>query len=249
MSVLKKIEKLCRDFLWHGFDENKKMKPVSWLKICVPRSEGGLGIKQLRNWNTAALGKHLWTILTKPASLWAKWVHGNYLKGRSLWECDIPNDAAWAITKLFKLRGMYKNAFKVMLGDGRETLLFFDWWLPQGRNIDQSDIATQQATHWKTLKISEWRENGEWKIPSSFWRRWPQVARQICEQTCHSQPDKVTWLHTKSGEFSISSAYELLRHREEKVEWATCVWSSKAMPRQQFTLWLMFHNSLKTQNF
>lgn len=62
VSILKTIESLCRNFLWKGCDgsnEKRGMTLVAWQKVCVPRNEGGLGVKQLRTWNEAAMTKHL----------------------------------------------------------------------------------------------------------------------------------------------------------------------------------------------
>ncbi|XP_026417250.1 uncharacterized protein LOC113312728 [Papaver somniferum] len=41
-SVIKICEKLIRNFLWSGDGETSKYKTLSWKKICVPYSEGGL---------------------------------------------------------------------------------------------------------------------------------------------------------------------------------------------------------------
>lgn len=53
--VVKEIEQMCRSFLWCGSVEKKPMALVAWDRICVPKSEGGLGVKQVRVWNRAAL--------------------------------------------------------------------------------------------------------------------------------------------------------------------------------------------------
>lgn len=94
-----------------GNDDSKTSALVSWQKICVPRSEGGLGVKQLRAWNEVALGKHLWTILTKPQSLWSKWMHINYLKGASMWAIKEPHDCSWGIRKLRQMRDQFRDSF------------------------------------------------------------------------------------------------------------------------------------------
>ena len=47
----------CRQFLWHGLEENKKGGVVAWQKICKPKREGGLGLKDLKIWNKSAIGK------------------------------------------------------------------------------------------------------------------------------------------------------------------------------------------------
>jgi hypothetical protein len=54
------IEKLQRDFLWGGIGEESKYHLVSWAKVCSPIFAGGLGIRNLRMFNCALLGKWLW---------------------------------------------------------------------------------------------------------------------------------------------------------------------------------------------
>lgn len=54
-------------------------------------------------------------------------------------------------------------------------------------------------------------------------------------------------MHERSGQYTISSAYDSIRHREEVVNWNNSVWLSKGIPRQQFLLWLTVRDSLKTR--
>jgi hypothetical protein len=58
--VANRIEKLQRDFLWGGIRDEFKYYLVSWDKVCSPIFEGGLGIRNLRPFNRALLGKWLW---------------------------------------------------------------------------------------------------------------------------------------------------------------------------------------------
>lgn len=46
-TVVRLIEGICRNFLWCGNVDTKPMALIAWEKICVPKSEGGLGIKQI----------------------------------------------------------------------------------------------------------------------------------------------------------------------------------------------------------
>jgi len=59
-SVANRIKKLHRDFLWGGIGEEFKFHLVNWAKVCSPISSGGLGIRNLRIFNKALLGKWLW---------------------------------------------------------------------------------------------------------------------------------------------------------------------------------------------
>ena len=55
-----RIERLQRNFLWGGIDESPKFRLVKWAQVCSPLQSGGLGIRNLRVFNQALLGKWLW---------------------------------------------------------------------------------------------------------------------------------------------------------------------------------------------
>lgn len=78
--VIKRIIKLCRAFLWSG-----KRPLVGWKAICLPKDEGGLGIRDAKSWNNALLSRILWNLHLKTDSLWIKWVHHIYLRNDSVW--------------------------------------------------------------------------------------------------------------------------------------------------------------------
>jgi hypothetical protein len=84
-SVVNRIEKLQRDFLWGRLGEGFKFHLVIWYKDCAPISKGGLGIRNLLVFNRALLGKWLWyyeigrdawwriMVSSKYDSLWGGW--------------------------------------------------------------------------------------------------------------------------------------------------------------------------------
>ncbi|XP_022870493.1 uncharacterized protein LOC111389759 [Olea europaea var. sylvestris] len=63
-----------------------KKSLVAWKDICLPKEEGGLGLKDLKSWNLALLDKSLWKIHNKKDSLWIQWVDHVYLHGSCIWE-------------------------------------------------------------------------------------------------------------------------------------------------------------------
>lgn len=75
-SILEKTNKLCRNFLY----ATSSVK-VAWHNICLPKVEGGLGLKNCKVWNKPILMKVLWNIQANKDTLWIKWVHEVYLHG------------------------------------------------------------------------------------------------------------------------------------------------------------------------
>nr|GEW78269.1 retrovirus-related Pol polyprotein from transposon TNT 1-94 [Tanacetum cinerariifolium] len=59
----KEIEKLLKGILWcQGPLTNGKAK-VAWKQVCMPKDQGGLGNKSVKNWNEVILIKQLWKII------------------------------------------------------------------------------------------------------------------------------------------------------------------------------------------
>ena len=67
-KVVKKLEKLRRDFLWHGCKDNKGYNVVKWATIFHRKDKGGLGIRYLRKHNNSLLMKWLWRYTDERAS-------------------------------------------------------------------------------------------------------------------------------------------------------------------------------------
>ncbi|KAL8122679.1 hypothetical protein AgCh_010876 [Apium graveolens] len=58
-SVHATIQSMLTRFLWKGNINNKGGAKVAWNVICLPREEGGLGLKNMAEWNKAQLIHHL----------------------------------------------------------------------------------------------------------------------------------------------------------------------------------------------
>jgi hypothetical protein len=68
--VAKRIKKIKRDFLCGGLNDEGKMHLVEWDKVCSPLDEGGLGIRDIRRFNQALLGKWLWRFAHEEGAWW-----------------------------------------------------------------------------------------------------------------------------------------------------------------------------------
>ncbi|GLT27312.1 hypothetical protein SLA2020_023190 [Shorea laevis] len=245
-KVLKNIDSACRNFIWSGKWNQSAMALVAWDDMCTPRCEGGLGIKQLDIWNRAALSKLVWLICNNHDNIWVHWAKQVLLKGKNFWEVEIPTNCAWTWRQILKLRPMLKKFIWVQVGDGRQTSLFYDWWMSESRlsdNLSSSDIST-----WgHDLLVCNWWNGKEWSIPDSFVRRHPHIAEAISQQSLSQLADVAQWKPAKNGMFSISSCYDKMRSSRGKVDWHSLVWSSCIFPRHSILLWLVVRDRLKTK--
>ncbi|XP_058747051.1 uncharacterized protein LOC131620044 [Vicia villosa] len=79
-AVIKKIDGICRSFVWTGKAIVSKKSPIAWESVCKPKNMRGMNIFNLYLGNDITLLKCLWNLSLKADNLWVKWVHAHYLK-------------------------------------------------------------------------------------------------------------------------------------------------------------------------
>ena len=57
-----KIEQIFNWFLWSGKEGNARRAKVEWESLCLPKEEGGLGLRRVKDWNDATIMKHIWNL-------------------------------------------------------------------------------------------------------------------------------------------------------------------------------------------
>ncbi|GJV28011.1 hypothetical protein Tco_1384459 [Tanacetum coccineum] len=128
MRILLDIEQLMRSFLWcQGSMRNGKAK-VAWNVVCLPKDEGGLGIRRLGFFNKALMSVHVWNLLTKKTSLWVQWVHLYKIKDRNFWDIPCRGNMTWGWRKILQLRPCIREFLWHKIGDGANTSIWFDRW-------------------------------------------------------------------------------------------------------------------------
>ncbi|GKB88880.1 hypothetical protein Tco_0961152, partial [Tanacetum coccineum] len=80
--VLLDIEQIMRGFVWCQGNMRKGHAKVAWDVVCLPKDEGGLGIRRLAIFNRALMVSHIWKLISLKDSLWVQWIHSYKLKGR-----------------------------------------------------------------------------------------------------------------------------------------------------------------------
>ncbi|MFS7946370.1 putative RNA-directed DNA polymerase [Helianthus anomalus] len=103
-SILKDLEKRLRRFLWNGGNPGSVRAKVAWKDVCMPKDEGGLGIRSIVDVNKALLTSHIWSLVTNRPSFWVQWIHSYKLKGKSFWEVQCRANVSWGWRKLLSIR-------------------------------------------------------------------------------------------------------------------------------------------------
>jgi hypothetical protein len=77
-SVVKKVVRLQREFLWGGVKGGRKISWVKWAVVCREKSKGGLGVRDINIVNISLLSKWRWHLLQSGMPLWKKVLVAKY---------------------------------------------------------------------------------------------------------------------------------------------------------------------------
>ncbi|GJW51000.1 hypothetical protein Tco_0092351 [Tanacetum coccineum] len=105
---------------------------VSWDSICKLKDQGGLGIKNLQEWNEVLLIKQLWNVVSKKSTLWVKWVNSENLKGRSIWEVNATANSSAGLKEILRLSDKIRKHVLWKIGDGNSVNAWYDNWDVRG---------------------------------------------------------------------------------------------------------------------
>jgi len=141
-KVARKVISLQRNFLWGGDHDYKKISWVKWDTICLPKEFGGLGIKNINNFNAALLGRWIWDLSYNHNQLWVRIISSKYggwaelINGR-----DRPWHSQWwkDLRKLVN-QPDFSSIIQQMewkVGDGTLINFWKDKWIGTDSNLEQ----------------------------------------------------------------------------------------------------------------
>ena len=250
MSIARRIEKLQRDFLWGGLEEEHKFHLVNWHQVCTPIYDGGLGIRDVAIFNKALLGKWLWRYSTEPNSLWRQVIDSKYGGQGNFWVSNRVN-TPHGVSLWRHIRAgwdVFSQHISYTVGDGSRLRFWHDMWcgdlplrsqfpslfqLARAPEASVADLCHFQGTNcvWDIAfnrSVQDWElemiESFMTLIYSSRIR--PGVADSLC------------WNPSSRGLFEVRSFYSILIHpiSQDSFPWKG-VWKAKVPPRVAFFVW------------
>ena len=157
------IERLMRNFLWGADPSNSRCHFVRWDKICLPKAEGSLGLRRLKDLNEACMLRLGWSAATE-ASLWADWFSTRYCKGPSIWHPSNPKYGSTIWKKIRALSPTLQSSSRWTVGNGESISLWYDNWIDNVSFSSKYPHIQFSEDDLVSVLISE----TEWVIPSQL---------------------------------------------------------------------------------
>lgn len=263
-SVAKECQKLQMKFLWGDGGDARKIAWVKWEKVCQPKEEGGLGVKDIEAFNNALLMKWRWRMLNEHGSLWLRVLKAKYGACNRALEPIIATNGSWWWQDLMRVCvrdvDLFAENVKIKVGDGGKTSFWHDRWAGEEGPLKQKFERLFSVSEFKDSKIfelGEWIE-GSWRWKFT-WRRlmfeWEtQLFEELNRYLGNFQPmpnldDKCIWKASLDGMFTVKSAYDLqlTPNQQANKEVFKKLWSLKVPSNIQAFSWRVFLDRIQTK--
>ena len=250
-NILKRLNALMFKFLWGGFYKptGRCHYKVKWQECCLPLQEGGLGLRNIFEWNFSAILHQLWRIVQPGStSIWVQWFTKVFLKNKGFWTAGIPYKCSWVARKILNCRVKASEYIRYHIGRNSRFLFWLDPWVQNkpllarfGTNAVSQFESSQRAL------ISGFLFDGAWSFPPSNHLSCIEIRQAIGSVQIHDS-DHVSWDSIVSKHVKISSIWNSSRVHGAQVVWFRDVWNLFSIPKCSFILWLALKNRLLTRD-
>jgi len=179
-SLIKDIEKMLNAFWWgHGNGNRRGVHWLSWERLTVPKSFGGMGFKSLKAFNMAMLGKQAWKLLTHPDSLITGLFKARYFPSSDYLASSIGHIPSFVWRSVWSVKAVVENGFQWSIGSGTNISVWNPSWIRGNYSIPRpADMNLAMAS----LKVSDLfvPHMKQWHTKNIFILLDSSSAYQIC---------------------------------------------------------------------
>lgn len=247
-GVIAAIDRRRRSFLWTGDDSASSSQClIAWKRVCLPKEEGGLGIKSIGLQNRCLLLKFTHKLFHHESTPWTRWLdvsgpsHGHMVVGDSFLRRVISENMQ-----------TYRSLTKVHVHDGCSTLFWFDDWTDDGPLCLALPVLFSHTTKPHVSVAAALAT----PLATMFQPRLTQVAtgeftslgNLLNSYGSDDGPDDRTYIWDGTKLFSSAVAYRALSHMGYHDPNANRIWGTRVLTKLKFFAWLLCSDCLPTRN-
>ncbi|KAA3480785.1 reverse transcriptase [Gossypium australe] len=210
-TLCKGLEGIIAKFWWQKSRNRKGIHWCAWKDLCRLKEDGGLGFRNLKNFNVALLAKQGWRLINYPNSLLARVLKAKYYPNTNFAEARLGNLPSLTWRSVWAARGLLDKGMCWRVGKGDKISIWDDLWI-SGKEAER---VSNQVSNKEIKLVSDLIDanSRRWKselIRNTFARDTAKKTLQIpLAELAHE--DLQVWRGELTGEFSVRSAYKLLQ--------------------------------------
>ncbi|XP_039135720.1 uncharacterized protein LOC120273142 [Dioscorea cayenensis subsp. rotundata] len=250
-SILDSISKLARRFLWGRHGGGQSFHSIGWHVSTLSKSEGGLGLRNLRNARTALMAKHAFSIANNSDKIWVSIFLHKYPHWCIWNSCSHSSDSSLH-KAISKTMSVIKQNFHLATCNPNLVNVWEDPWLldlplnykPTFINMNViDDLAVNSFISENTFNSNACSE--------LFGGSLSRVVLNETNFDIHASNDWV-WRPISSKATTVAVVYDFVNSgRTSQLVWNgwQIIWKLKVVPRVKVFLWKLAHGKLPTGNY
>ncbi|CAJ2651349.1 unnamed protein product [Trifolium pratense] len=265
-GTISAIESILIKFFWGGCEDIRKTSWINWKTICLRKEYGGLGVRQLKEFNLALLGKWCWRMLVDREGLWFRVLAGRYGVERGRLCVGGSRGSTWW-RELASLRdgggaldgGWFGGHISRKVGDGSDTFFWTDPWV-DGTTLRERfgrlfDLAENKSASVAEMFMRGWGIGGEAWVWRRQLRAWEEELVGECQSLLMTfslqdyVSDRWQWQPDPDDGYTVRGAYQLLTAQDTVTldTAAGLIWHPQVPLKVSIFAWRLLRDRLPTK--
>ena len=129
-NICDDLTSIIRQFWWGQRKDEKKLAWVSWVKMCQPKENGGIGFRNFKSFNKALLAKQGWRLQTTTHSLFSRVFKEKYFSDCEFIKATLGKHPSFAWRSIMFGQTVVEKGRRWRVGSGKSIHIWTDDWLP-----------------------------------------------------------------------------------------------------------------------
>lgn len=118
-GIIDDIHSALAKFWWGSTETTRRMHWMNWHRLGSPKSQGGMGFRDLKIFNQAFLAKQGWHLVHHSESLVGKVLKAKYFKDKNFVEAYLDGAPSYTWRSIWGVKALLVEGLKWRVGDGR----------------------------------------------------------------------------------------------------------------------------------
>uniref|UniRef100_A0A803P512 Reverse transcriptase domain-containing protein n=1 Tax=Cannabis sativa TaxID=3483 RepID=A0A803P512_CANSA len=208
VGICNDIERAISQFWWRS-SSKKGIHWMNWDKLSAHKANGGMGFRDLRDFNLALLAKQGWRLLTCGDTLMGKIFKARYFSTGSFLTATLGSNPSYIWRSVLEAQELVRAGVRKMVGDGSTTNILMDPWLADELNpFIESRHPALVGNLVKSLMKPDEIEWDDEVISNVLTERDQSLVFKI-PLSQHHVNDTWCWMKEDHGLFMVKNAYAL----------------------------------------
>jgi retron-type reverse transcriptase len=248
-TVIEAIDKIRKNCLWRGNAiEAKGYNLAAWPTVCVPKTKGGLGVRDLNLQNEALLLKQLDKFYNKKNIPWVHLIWSSYYIGKVPHLQSVKGSFWWR--DIFRLVTKFREIAKCIPANGLTISIWFDEYEDQPLNLKYPQlhqfVTDKKISVSKALLTSDLLSLFNLPLSREAFNEYQSFSETLDQLRENTDQDDI-WTYTWNGVYTSSKYYHHFFAAVMPPAPFQWIWKTKCVPRIKFFAWLLLSDRLNTR--